>query len=344
MSSQVCGVLVALGGEDQIRAYIWDGHQGQLMLTDTVPAVSRPAPLALSRDRNFLFAGLRGTNRLESFRVVYEPGAGNLALTSAASVDLDADPCYLGLDAAGRWLMAAYYGAGQITVHEILDHGTPAATPAVHLATGPKAHCIRCHRSSNLILVPHVGTENSVHQFLLDPDAGTLSALGVCRAESDAWIGPEGPRHYVYHEPSDSVYFSNEHASSVTHWRVGDAGLIERSASLSTLPIPYGFANTCAQIHMTPDGRFLYVSNRGHNSLAIFRVDPISGTLQPAGWQETEPVPRAFALLPDGSHLLCSGLGSGCISAYAIDPESGRLRFRSRLHAGRDPMWILPLA
>ena len=342
MSPSVFDVLVAVSGENCIKAFRFHSETARLDYMHSVSADSRPGPLALSQDRRFVYAGLRGSDCIETF-TLSQQGQDGPALTFQARTDLDADPCYLAVDQTGRWLLSAYYGAGQITVHAIGDDGCPSPTPVQRLVTAPKAHCIQSHGKNHLVLVPHVGRENSVHQFLLDVATGELRRIGVEKGLCDAQVGPVGPRHYVFHEPSHSVYFSDEHGSSVTHYRYGDRGLRQRIASHSTLPYPYARANTCAQIHVAPGGRFLYVSNRGHNSLAIFAIDQRSGELMPVGWQETEPMPRAFALLPDGSHLLCSGLASGCISVYALDQDSGHLNFRSRVLVGVSPMWILPL-
>ena len=336
-------VLVSLSGENRIRSYLLHHDSGKLEPVGETATGSRPAPMAISRDQTYLYVGLRGSNQIALFALSGFTGS-RPELTPLAHTGLFADPCYLGIDESGRWLMAAYYGAGEITVHAIQPDATLSSAPVSRIATGPKAHCIRSNRHRDLILVPHVGTENSIHQFLLDPASGSLSPLARYNAGMDDLVGPEGPRHYVYHEAARSVYFANEHASSVTHYRYGPQGIQERVATCSTLPFPAGHANTCAQIHLTPNARFLYVSNRGHDSLAIFRVDATTGVLTPVGWQETEPVPRAFAILPDGSHLLVGGLGSGCISVYAIDPESGELAFRTRCYAGSEPMWISSLA
>ncbi len=338
-------ILVSLAGENRIRSYAWHSASGTLEQVGATATGSRPAPMAVSRNRKHLYVGLRGSNQIALF--VLAPGQGSPAphpaLSPVACFDLHADPCYLGIDESGRWLIAAYYGAGTVTVHAIQPDATLSPAPVTCISTGSKAHCIRSNRYNDLILVPHVGVENSIHQFLLDADSGNLSPLAPYAAATSDLVGPEGPRHYVYGEATQSVYVANEHASTVTHYRYGARGIQARIATFSTLPFPAGLANTCAQIHLTPDARFLYVSNRGHDSIAIFRVDAVTGALTPCGWQETEPVPRAFAILPDGSHLLAGGLGSGCISVYAIHPEQGTLAFRTRCFAGSEPMWILPV-
>ncbi len=339
-------ILVALAGENRIRSYTWHHDTSTLEAAGAWPSGARPAPMVVSPDRRFLYVGLRGDRQIALFQLSTQTGAqcAHLDLIQRAHYDLPADPCYLSIDRSGQWLMAAYYGAGAVTVHAIHPDATLSSTPVTHIRTGSKAHCIRSNSDNDLILVPHVGAENSIHQFYLHADSGYLAPgarYGAARAEL---VGPEGPRHYVYHEATASVYFANEHASTVTHYRYGPEGIRERVATWPTLPFPAGHANTCAQIHLTPDARFLFVSNRGHNSIAIFQVDDQTGCLTPCGWQETERTPRAFAILPDGSHLLVGGLDSSCISVYAIDPTSGALRFRTRCWAGHAPMWIQPLA
>ncbi len=343
--SDYTSILIALAGEDQILSLAWHHENATLEPTGISKTGPRPAPMAASRDRKHIYVGLRGTNQIALYQLSAHPGSHKsvLALVPLAIYDLDADPCYLAIDHSGRWLMAAYYGGGAVTLHAIQPDATLSASPVTHIQTGPKAHCIRCNKINSLILVPHVGEENSIHQFVLDPEWGHLSHLSTYTAESGP-TGPEGPRHYVYHEPSNSVYFANEHASTVTHYRFGPLGITKRVATLSTLPFPGGRANTCAQIHLTPDYRFLYVSNRGHNSLAIFEVQTETGNLTTIGWQETESMPRAFAIFPDSSHLLVGGLDSGSISVYAIDPEKGELEFRTRQFVGSEPMWILPIS
>src|SRR5207245_9920101 len=113
-----------------------------------------------------------------------------------------------------------------------------------------------------------------------------------------------GPRHYTFHPTGDRVYFSNEQGCSVTFYRLDrTTGALTAEQTISSLPAGFAARNTCSQIHLTPSGRFLYVGNRGHNSIAGFAVDAASGRLTPAGHAATEAVPSAFSLDPDGKFL-----------------------------------------
>ena len=334
-------IAVSLSGEDRVDVLDYVPQQGRLLRVARLPADSRPGPLVQSRDGATLYGGLRGTSQLAQWRLA---GDGWVASGPMQTVQLDSDPCHLSLDRRGAWLLAAYYGAGCVSVHAVAADGSLANKPAWIASTGPKAHCIRETGSAGRLLVPHTGQENAFHEFELDRRTGALKPRGIVTAESDPWTGPEGPRHFEIHPNSSSVFASNEHGSTVGHWRLGPNGQLgRRLGSVPTLPHPWGLANTCAQIRLTNDGRFLYVSNRGHNSLALFAVDRQTGNLSRLGWQPTEAVPRAFAISSDDRFLFCAGLATGCMTVYEISPRTGRLGFRNRFAVGAEPMWILPL-
>lgn len=335
-------MLVSVSGRHQLLPLTWNTESRQWRQGHPFAAASGPGPLAFGLDESRVYAGLRGSKELLTLRVTAGGPADLPKLDALARTGLESDPCYLRVDASGRWLLAAYYGAGLVTVHALDAAGVPSAQPAVRVDTGPKAHCIGLNPLGPHVWVPQVGVENAVREFQLDSETGELHEVRIWKAGVDALVGPEGPRHLVTHESTRSAFVSNEHSSSVTRFRYGPEGLLEKLETLSTLPSPSGLANTCAQLHIEPGGRFLYVSNRGHDSLAIFHIDAATGALTAAGWQETEPVPRAFSPALDGRHLFCSGLASGCLTAYEICQETGRLHFRSRLRVGEDPMWVLP--
>lgn len=343
-SSRSYRFFVAASAEDSIKCFVWHPNSTNLICQQEIPAKSGPGPLAISPDEKFLYAGLRKSRQIAVFRKFsLNSTSKESAFVPLMKVDLDSDPCFLKIDPSGQWLLAAYYGAGQVTVHGISPDGDLTHNPVEKVTTGSKAHCIGTNSLNSIVWVPHVGQENAVHEFQFDNANGRLYPKGIKRAAENELVGPVGPRHCALHEPTRSIFFCNEHGSSITHYRFDDAGLKKEVNTLSTLPSPYGSANTCAQIHGDPAGRFIYVSNRGHNSLAIFAIDPAKGELKSAGWQETEPMPRAFAITPDSRYLLSSGLDSGCMTIFRICSNKGQLSFISRNFVGSHPMWVLPL-
>ena len=334
-------IAVSLSGEDCVDILDYVPEEGRLLRVARLSAPARPGPLVQSRDGSTLFGGLRGSRQLATWKLAGEHWATS---DPVQTVQLNSDPCYLDLDSQGEWLLAAYYGAGCVSVHSTQADNGLSTMPVWTVATGPKAHCIREIGTTGRLLVPHTGDENAIHEFELDRRTGALRTNGKVAVESDPWIGPEGPRHFEVHPDSSSLFVSNEHSSTVGHWRLDPNGRLGPClGSVSTLPHPWGLANTCAQIRLTSDGRFLYVSNRGHNSLALFEVERPSGNLRRLGWQSTESIPRAFGISSDDRFLFCAGLATGCMTVYKICPRTGQLEFRHRFAIGAEPMWILPL-
>lgn len=336
-------VYITLSAEDLIRAYdLLD--DGRLRLRQNVAAAAGPSALASAPDGRTLYCSLRASNELAAYR--FEPDGG-LRLLGKRS--LDADACYVAPDKSGRFLLSAYYGAGKATVHRIESDGS-VGQEICSQTTAARAHCIETDDSNRFALVPHPLEANSLFLFRFNEQDGQLTpnrpAHQVVAADG------LGPRHFVFSLDQRFVYTSNEDASSVTAYhfekptesqdqsdQIGCA--LRPFQTLSSLPGGFTGANTCAQIHLHPTGRTLYVSNRGHESIAIYAVDTESGLLEPRGWQSTEAVPRVFNIDPLGRFLLAAGQGTGVLSTYSIDSRNGLLSPLNSIEVGNRPMWVL---
>jgi len=178
-----------------------------------------------------------------------------------------------------------------------------------------------------------------IMQFRFDQNTGRLTPNAPSRIEQADLVGP---RHYCFHPTRDFVYFSNEQGCSVSLYRLdGGTGTLSVVQTVSTLPDGYSARNTCSQIHLTPSGEFLYVGNRGHNSIAGFAVEPATGHLTAIGHVPTEPVPSAFGLDPAGNFLFAAGTASGRLAAYSINGNTGVLTPSATYSVGQRPAAVL---
>ena len=336
-------VYITVSGDDLIRTYEMEST-GQLRHSKDVRAVGGPSALASSPDGRTLYCSLRASRELAAFRF---EGDGGLRLLGKRKVDADA--CYLAADKTGRFLLSAYYGAGKAMVHRTETDGSIGAE-ACSVTTAARAHCIETDETNRYALVPHPLEANSIFLFQFDEETGQLSpnpsAPRVAAAEG------LGPRHFVFSLEQQFVYTSDEDASCVTAYHFGRPGGGQAEAgqagctlrpfqTVSTLPEGFSGANTCAQIHLHPNGRTLYVTNRGHDSIAVLAVDTGSGAVELQGWQSTEAVPRVFNVDPEGRYLVAAGQGTGNAAVYSIDPESGLLSHLKTYEVGKQPMWVL---
>ena len=335
-------VYISLQREDRISLYELDPGSGGLARRTEFPLSGMPAPLAVDPQRRFLFAGRRrpGDFGLTSYRI--NPANGRL--TEIGGVPLAGDPVHLSVDRGGKFLLSAYYYQARVGVHAFGADGGLAAAPVEWRETGIGAHYVQTDPSNRYAFVPHIAAGahtgvNAIFQFRFDPLAGRLAPGDPDRADPGA---PDGPRHLCFHPNLDVVYASNEQGCSVTAYRFNRAaGTLTPFQTAPTLPAGYDGPNSCSQIQITPDGRWLYAPNRGHNSIAGFAVDAADGRLTPLGQTPTEAIPRAFSLDPSGGFLYAAGLESGRLASYRVNRDSGALEPLAVYPIGQGPMWVL---
>jgi 6-phosphogluconolactonase len=344
-----CSLYVCLQDEDKILTFAVNADTGELTPRAEVPAAGGPSVLAISPDRHTLYVGHRGVPTISSFRIDQQSGG----LTLRGTIAPPHAPTFLAPDRTGRYLLSAYYQGGFAAVHSVGEDGAVGAAPVDRLATAAGAHAIQTDPSNRFAFVPHIARlndnvlepqrenpgPNMIAQFKFDAGTGRLTANSPPRVEPAERLGP---RHYCFHPTRDLVYFSNEQGCSVTLYRLDPAtGALSAVQTITTLPDGYAARNTCSQIYLTPSGQFLYVANRGHNSIAGFAVDAANGRLTAIGHAPTEAVPSAFGLDPAGRFVYAAGSASGRLASYRIDQETGALTPLTTYAAGQRPMAVL---
>ena len=330
-------VYVSISGNGHLQRYAMNPADGSLDLLGITEAPGRPAPMAVSPDRRRVYVGRRDDLEVSSFEL--DPANGDLTLLG--TVGLESDPCYMSTDRTGRYLLSAYYNAGHAAVHPIGEDGVVGGPPVEWLATGTGAHCFQTDPTNRYGYVPHIAAgdgPNAIFQFRFDPDSGHITPNDPPRVSPEA---PDGPRHYCFHPSLDVIYVSNEQGCSVTGYNLdpGTGGL-SPFQTVTTLPSGFEERNSCSQIQITPNGRYVYAPNRGHDSIAGFAV-AADGSLTPLGQTPSEAVPRAFGIDPTGSYLYSAGLESGKLAAFHIDDGTGALERIGTYDAGQGPMWVL---
>jgi 6-phosphogluconolactonase len=344
-------LYAGLQDEDKLVAFAIDAETGRLERRTETAVSGGPSVLAISLDRRVLYLGQRTNPAISSFRIDQNTGA----LSPQGTVSTEHAPTYLATDRAGRYLLSAYYQGGHAAVHPLGADGTVGAPAIDRKDTANGAHAIQTDRSNRFAFVPHIARLNDnvlepprdnpgpnlIFQFRFDAQTGHLTP------NSPSQVAPAervGPRHLCFHPTLDLVYFSNEQGCSVTSYRLDPTtGALAAVQTITTLPDGFTARNTCSQIHLTPSARFLYLANRGHNSIAGFSVDA-AGRLTLAGHALTEPVPSAFCLDPAGHFLFAAGSASGRLASYRINSDTGALTPLATYEVGRRPQAVLATA
>jgi 6-phosphogluconolactonase len=248
---------------------------------------------------------------------------------------------YLSLDATGKHLLVASYSDNAVQTHAIAADGSVNQSPESSVAPGTNPHSVLAHPSNQWVYVP-VTNSDLIAQYELDAASGALSPSQPASISTGSNVGP---RHLVFHPTLDRLYVVNEHADSVTVYSVDpQSGQLSELETETTLPSGVdGTSNTCADIHITADGKYLYASNRGHDSLAGFSVDASTGLLTPIGHTATEPTPREFEITPDGKFVYAAGQASGKLAAYTVQGD-GTLSPIATYTVGAAPLWVLAIS
>nr|GAJ31720.1 hypothetical protein ybhE [Bradyrhizobium sp. DOA9] len=290
-------------------------------------------PLAITPDRRVLIAAIRSQPYLAvSFAI--DPRTGELSHLGAGP--LADSMAHIAIDRSGKFLFSASYGGNKVALNPLLDNGV-AGDPKQVIPTGLNAHAFLPSPDNRFAFATNLGSDQ-VLAFAFDATAGTLTP-----SDPPAHKVPEksGPRHFVFHPGGKFVYLLHELNGDVAAFtyeaRSGAWDEIQRTTAL-----PEGFSGKpwTADIHITPDGRFLYASERTTSTLTAYKVDGASGKLTTIGSVPTEKQPRGFQVDPSGRYLAAAGELSNSMTVYAIDQGSGALARLKSYPTGKKPNWI----
>lgn len=326
-------LYVANGSSNEISRFSLDEGTGELTDLGATPAGGGPGSMALSPDHRRLYVALRNDQSV----IAYDVDAASGALTEIATTDVGINPVYLRVDATNAFLLMSSYSQNTVRVHAIAGDGSVVAGAVDTKSTGINPHSIMLDPSNEWAFVPLTNNDpDVVLQYDFDPATGALTANGQSPAATNS-----GPRHSIFHPSAPYYYVVNEHDDTVALYSFEAAsGTVGATMGYSTLPSGFdGDNNTCADIHITPDGLYLYASNRGHDSLAMFAVSASDGTLSSLGQAPTEATPREFEIAL-GRYVYAAGQSSGMLAAYAIEPASGVLTPIATYPVGGGPEWV----
>jgi 6-phosphogluconolactonase len=325
------------GQGEGIHIYELDPATGALSPHDTAREIKNPSYLTFHPSGRFLYA----VNELKSYNgeatgtlsaFTLDPQNGRLDFINKVATH-GTDPCHVTVDATGKNAIVANFASGSVAVlpiredggleeaSEVIQHRGSSLDPVRQ--SGPHAHSFTLDASNRFAYVPDLGLDKlMIYRF--DPERGKLETHEQGCLETKAGAGP---RHFVFHPNNNYAYLINELDSTIVSLACdGERGTVKAIQTVPALPRAFRGNSTSADIMVDPTGHFLYASNRGHDSIAIYRIDGSSGKLALVGHESTRgKTPRNFTIDSSGTFLFAANQDSDTIVCFRIDPDSGRL-------------------
>lgn len=350
------GYLVYIGTnvnsetENTIFLYRLDPTTGALTQVSGLKGGASPTYLTLDAKRQHLYAvnetnEFRGAKSGAVSAFAINQQTGGLTLLSQEPSQ-GASPCYISLDRTEKAVMVANYMGGNVSVLPVEADGKVGAPTGMnqHQGSGPHknqnaphAHCFLPDPANKYAFAVDLGTDN-VYSYQVEPATGKLTT----KPEPAFTTKPgAGPRHLTFHPDGRTAYLINELNSTVTALAYNAAqGTFRELQTISTLPAGFVGDNSCADIHVSPNGKFLYASNRGHNSIAVFSIDG-NNNLTLLQHESTQgKTPRNFTLDPAGRLLLVGNQNSNNVFTYHVDQKTGKLRPTGQFIDIPSPMFL----
>lgn len=318
-----------------IYVYRMDPNSGQLTFDSVAKGVVNPSFLAIHPQQNFLYVvnevdNLDGqaVGGVSAFSI--DPNSGELILMNRQSSH-GTHPCYVSVEQTGRFALVANYTSGSIAMFpirtdgrldeasKVIQHSGSSVHPTRQ--TDPHAHCILPDPTNRFAIAVDLGLDKLLI-YRMDLEQGKLHLHGETIIHAGA-----GPRHLTFHPNGEYAYLINELDSTIIAYRYhSEAGMFEELQIVLALPKDYEGENFCADIHISPNGKHLYASSRGHDSIVFFTINENSGQLTYVNHTSTEGrEPRNFAIDSSGSFLLAANQKTDSVVTFRIDPTSGQL-------------------
>ena len=325
----------APGDKGGIHAYTFDTNTGKLTPLARTAGAENPFYLALSPDKKTLYSihaktfGGKENEQVAAYRVTGR--AGELELLNRVSAEGTA-ACYLDVDKTGKAVLVANYLTGSVASLPVKADGSlgEKASFVQHKGSSvnpkrqkePHAHCIVVSPDNRYAYAADLGTDQ-VLCYRLDPAAATLTPNDPPFARSPAGAGP---RHLTFAPGGKRVYVVNELLNSVTVFdHAADTGALTEKQTISTLPPDFKGTSYCADVKATPDGKFVYATNRGHDSIAAYTVGADGRLTLAAIEPSLGKGPQNLSVTPDGRWLLCANMPGNNVVVFRIDAQTGRL-------------------
>jgi 6-phosphogluconolactonase (cycloisomerase 2 family) len=329
-----------------ISAYRIDPATGRWARVQALTREVNPGYLAVDPRRPVLYAVHSEANQVSAFAI--DGTTGELTLINRQSCGGD-NPVHLALDATGRFLVVANYASGNVVALQVDGDGSLGRRTADVALRGelgphrteqsaPHPHHCPFDPSGRIVVVPDKGLDR-LFAFRLDAATGALVPVDPPSVKTRSGAGP---RHIGFHPRLPFAYVINELDSTVGVYRLRESGALEPLQIVPSIPASHTGDNTGAAVAVAPSGRFVYVSNRGHNSVGIFRVDEASGLLSAVAWEPTKgPTPRFVGLDPGGARLYAANQAGDTIVEFDVSGSSGLLTATGRIMVAGTPVCIV---
>lgn len=326
----------APGEKGGIHAYEFDTAAGKLKPIHRTGGAENPFFLALSPDKRFLYSihakqfGGKENEQIAAYQIVGR--GGELKLLNRQSTEGTAS-CYLDVDKTSKSVLVANYSSGSVASLPIKDDGSLGEPASFFKHSGmsvnpkrqkePHAHCIVVSPDNKYAFAADLGTDQ-ILSYKLAPATAKLSPNAPPFSKAPAGAGP---RHLTFHPNGQRVYVINELLNSVTAFDYDtNSGRLTEKQTISTLPPEFKGTSYCADLKITPDGRFLYGTNRGHDSIAAYRIGDDGQLSLVAIVPSLGKGPQNLAIAPDGAWLLCANMSGNNLAVFHIDAKTGGLK------------------
>jgi 6-phosphogluconolactonase len=333
-------VYVSNAGTKDISVFGMNRDTGELAVVETapVPGSEKTAPvslpMALAPNKRFLYAQLRSEPYpVSTFSIDHASGK----LTHLGATPLVDQMAYINVDKTGKHLLCASYSGAKVAAYPIDARSVVEGKATQIIDTKPKAHCVVIDAGNKHVYVPVLSAAH-VMQFKFDAASGMLTPNDPPTVGTRAGAGP---RHFTIHPNGKWGYLITETTATIGTYSIDkDTGALTEVAFVDTGDYDQKDSAAASDIHVTPNGKFVYGAVRTTSMLHGYKIDPEKGTLTRIGKWSTEKTPRGFNIDPRGKFLLAVGMDSASLTVHAIDQDSGELTNVKQYPVGKQPNWV----